>query len=89
MVKVMNEAGIDVSGQESKGVDGYLSARLMGAIFAREYGLLCLMCNEKGVHYYEQFGFKNVARTQRITFRFCQGISNSENHYGGDFLVYC
>ena len=26
MVNVMNEAGIDVSGQESKGVDGYLSA---------------------------------------------------------------
>jgi hypothetical protein len=26
MVKVMNEAGIDVSGQESKGVDGYPSA---------------------------------------------------------------
>jgi N-acetylglutamate synthase-like GNAT family acetyltransferase len=38
-----------------------ISARLMHEILARENSPLYLMCNEKWVQYYEQFGFKRVA----------------------------
>ena len=65
MTNVMNEVGIDVSGQESKGADGSLSSRLMDAILARENGPRHLMCNKKWVHYYKQFGFlKHVAYSE-------------------------
>jgi len=41
-----------------------ISARLMHEILARENNPLYLMCNEKWVQYYEQFGFKNVAHSE-------------------------
>jgi N-acetylglutamate synthase-like GNAT family acetyltransferase len=41
-----------------------ISARLMHEILGRENAPLYLMCNEKWVQYYEQFGFKRVARSE-------------------------
>jgi len=41
-----------------------ISARLMHEILGRENGPLYLMCNEKWVRYYEQFGFKRVAHSE-------------------------
>lgn len=38
-----------------------ISARLMREILARERGPLYLMCDERWVPYYEQFGFRRVA----------------------------
>jgi N-acetylglutamate synthase-like GNAT family acetyltransferase len=41
-----------------------ISARLMHEILAQENTPLYLMCNEKWVQYYEQFGFRRIARSE-------------------------
>src|ERR1041384_7834717 len=41
-----------------------ISARLMDEILSREHGTLYLMCRDKWMPYYEQFGFQPVAADQ-------------------------
>lgn len=38
-----------------------ISAQLMNEIMSREKGTLYLMCRDKWIPYYEQFGFQQVA----------------------------
>ncbi len=38
-----------------------ISAQLMNEILRREEGTLYLMCRDKWIPYYEQFGFRHVA----------------------------
>ncbi len=41
-----------------------ISAQLMNAILTREKGTLYLMCRDKWIPYYEQFGFRQAASDQ-------------------------